>query len=226
MTPQDFAEFVRTSSATRTGTITATALTDTPGLTAVVRATAELALPTNRNRTLVAVIDENQGAVGWGNDSRYHGPLPNVDEAWAQFRQKWPDRPFYLLEPVGGWGGFSTPMPAGEESRIKIPQQFIDEVIGGVSAFYNQVSRDRGQVSQATDWYELINGDALPEGAEIALFVDNSGSLTTAQVQASYNLFLEKLAARNIGIIVVEDFNEDWIGPFMGDLFGDEETGD
>lgn len=226
MTPQDFAEFVRTSSATQTGTITATALTDTSGLTAIARTTAELALPTNRNRTLVAVIDENQGAVGWMNDSRYHGPLPNVDEAWSQFRQKWPDRPFYLLEPVGGWGGFSTPMPAGEESRIKIPQQFIDEVIGGVSAFYNQVSRDRGQASQATDWYELINGDALPEGAEIALFVDNSGSLTTAQVQASYNLFLEKLAARNIGIIVVEDFNEDWIGPFMGDLFGDEETGD
>ena len=223
MTPQDFAEFVRTSSATKTGTITATAFSATPGLTAVVRTAAELALPTNRNRTLVAVIDENQGAVGWMNDSRYHGPLPNVDEAWSQFRAKWPDRPFYLLEPKGGWGGYSTPMPAGEESRIKIPQQFIDEVIGGVSAFYNQVNRDRGQVAQATDWYKLINGDALPEGAEIALFVDNSGSMTTAHVQASYNLFLEKLAARNIGIIVVEDFNEDWIGPFMGDLFGDED---
>ena len=223
MTPQDFAEFVRTSSATQSGTITATAFSATPGLTAVARTTAQLALPTNRNRTLVAVIDENQGAVGWMNDPRYHGPLPNVDEAWSQFRAKWPERPFYLLEPKGGWGGYSTPMPAGEESRIKIPQRFIDEVIGGVSAFYSQVNRDRGQVSQLTDWYTLINGDALPEGAEIALFVDNSGSMTTAHVQASYDLFLQKLTARNIGIIVVEDFNEDWIGPFMGDLFGDED---
>jgi len=226
MTPADFAEFVRVATPSGQFVLQATALSDTPGLTATARVNALLALPTNRNRTLVAVIDENQGAVGWSNNPTYHGPLPDVETAWQQFRDKWPDRSFYLLEPYGGWGGFSTEMPDGTESRIKIPDQFIDEVVEGTKTFYTHVNRDYGQAKDASDWYTLINGDALPEGAEIALFVDNSGSLTTAQVQASYDLFLEKLAERNIGIIVVENRNEDWIGPFMGDLFGDEEPVD
>jgi hypothetical protein len=42
--------------------------------------------------------------------------------------------------------------------------------------------------------------------------------MTTATVQASYNLLLSKLAAKNISIITVTNNNEDWITPFLTDL--------
>lgn len=56
--------------------------------------------------------------------------------------------------------------------------------------------------------------DLLPDGSKIALFVDNSGSMTTSTVQASYDLFIQKINVKNMDIIVVTNGNEDWISPF------------
>lgn len=81
-----------------------------------------------------------------------------------------------------------------------------------------QVNRDNGVAANASDWYTICGLDNLPEGSKIALFIDNSGSMTTATIQASYNLLLSKLAAKNISIITVENGNEDWITPFLTDL--------
>lgn len=81
-----------------------------------------------------------------------------------------------------------------------------------------QVNRDNGVAANASDWYTICGLDNLPEGSKIALFIDNSGSMTTATIQASYNLLLSKLAAKNITIITVENGNEDWITPFLTDL--------
>jgi len=81
-----------------------------------------------------------------------------------------------------------------------------------------QVNRDNGNAALVSDWYTICGIDNLPENSKIALFIDNSGSMTTATIQASYNLLVSKLAAKNISIITVENGDEDWITPFLTDL--------
>jgi len=81
-----------------------------------------------------------------------------------------------------------------------------------------QVNRDGGNTVIASDWYTICGIASLPAGSSIALFIDNSGSMTTATVQASYNLFLSKLAEKNISVITVTNGNEDWITPFLTEL--------
>ena len=80
------------------------------------------------------------------------------------------------------------------------------------------VTRDGGNTENATDYYELCNIDSLPENSKIALFIDNSGSMTTDTIRASYDLLVSKLNEKNITIITVEDANEDWITPFLTEL--------
>ena len=80
------------------------------------------------------------------------------------------------------------------------------------------VNRDSGNAANATDWYKLCKIDDLPEGSSIALFIDTSGSMTMATVQASYDAFVAKLNAKNITITTVTNSNEDWITPFLVDL--------
>jgi hypothetical protein len=77
-----------------------------------------------------------------------------------------------------------------------------------------RVSRDNGYAPNASDWFDICNLDSLPDGSKIALFIDNSGSMTTDTVRASYNLLVEKLNQKNMEIIVVENANENWITPF------------
>ena len=81
-----------------------------------------------------------------------------------------------------------------------------------------QVNRDGGVVANASDWYKICNIDDLPEGSSIALFIDDSGSMTQATVQASYDAFVAKLNEKNITITTVSNTNEDWITPFLVDL--------
>ena len=61
---------------------------------------------------------------------------------------------------------------------------------------------------------------------EVILWVDNSGSLTTAGVQAEYNAFKAAAAAANITVTEVTNLTqgqggslsrEDWINPFDPD---------
>ena len=76
------------------------------------------------------------------------------------------------------------------------------------------VNRDGGQVSNASDWYTICGLDSLPDGSKVAIFVDTSGSMTMQTVQASYDLLISKLQARNMDVITVQNQNEDWITPF------------
>ena len=80
------------------------------------------------------------------------------------------------------------------------------------------VNRDQGNAANATDWYKICNIDDLPEGSSIAMFIDDSGSMTEATVQASYDKFIAKLSEKNISIITVTNASEDWITPFLTDL--------
>ena len=81
-----------------------------------------------------------------------------------------------------------------------------------------QVNRDNGNAAQATDWYAICDLDNVPDGSSIALFIDGSGSMTQATVQASYDLLVSKLNARGITITSVTNSNEDWITPFLVNL--------
>jgi len=81
-----------------------------------------------------------------------------------------------------------------------------------------QVNRDNGNAANTSDWYTICDLDSVPDGSSIALFIDGSGSMTQAVVQASYELLVSKLAARNITITTVTNSNEDWITPFLVDL--------
>jgi hypothetical protein len=77
-----------------------------------------------------------------------------------------------------------------------------------------RVNRDNGSAAAASDWYTLCNLDQIPNGSKVALFIDNSGSMTTGTVQASYDLLVSKLNARGITFITVENTSEDWISSF------------
>ncbi len=90
-----------------------------------------------------------------------------------------------------------------------IGKNFIDKTFGPID-----VNRDNGVSSNASDWYTICGLDKLPDGAKIAIFVDISGSMTMSTVQASYDLLISKLQARNMDVITVQNQNEDWITPF------------
>lgn len=81
-----------------------------------------------------------------------------------------------------------------------------------------QVNRDSGVAANASDWYTICGLDNVPDNSSIALFIDGSGSMTQATVQASYDLLLSKLNARGITITTVTNSNEDWITPFLVNL--------
>ena len=76
------------------------------------------------------------------------------------------------------------------------------------------INRDQGNAANATDIYALCNLDQLADGSDVALFVDNSGSMTTSTIQAAYDDLIAKLNARNMSVIVVTNTAEDWISDF------------
>ena len=77
-----------------------------------------------------------------------------------------------------------------------------------------RVNRDNNVAASASDWYTICNLDKVPNNSKVALFIDNSGSMTTGTVQASYDLLVSKLNARGITFITVENQSEDWISDF------------
>ena len=92
-----------------------------------------------------------------------------------------------------------------------------------MKAVYIQSTRNSGG---GTNWWSKIGGSSLPSGAEVILWVDNSGSLTTSKVQAEYNAFKAAAASANVTITEVSNltisnggslFREDWINPFDPD---------
>ena len=183
---------------------------------------------TSANRWVIAVIDETGGAYNCagGVSNNYPGPQHNgycdVDGAWGEFRTLWPNRKFFLIEPWGSTGQQSLTgldQSIGTSSRIKMPTAFVTEAQAGVNAVYIQSTRNTG----GTNWWSKIGGSSLPSGAEVILWVDNSGSMITATVQTEYNAFKAAAAAANITVTEVSNLTsgqggslkkEDWINPF------------
>ena len=94
----------------------------------------------------------------------------------------------------------------------------VGENANGLTFGPVQVNRDNGVAANATDWYAICDLDNVPDGSSIALFIDGSGSMTQANVKASYDLLVSKLNARGITITTVTNPNEDWITPFLVNL--------
>ena len=79
-----------------------------------------------------------------------------------------------------------------------------------------RVHRDNGNAANVSDWYTICGLDKLPNNSKVAIFIDKSGSMTQATIQASYDLLMSKLQARNMDVITKTDWSEDWITPFIG----------
>ena len=77
-----------------------------------------------------------------------------------------------------------------------------------------RVNRDGGNTGNASDWYTICKLDQIPNNSKVALFIDTSGSMTMSTIQASYDLLTQKLTARGITYITVQNSYEDWISDF------------
>lgn len=164
------------------------------------------------DRWCVAVIDETDGTSYASTITLYNA-----------FRSTWPDRKLFLLVPgalnspttvTGGKYYVNTLSGAGAATGVFVPTAAENDV--ALDLFYGPtaVNRDMGVVGNRSDWFTICGLSALNPGAKVGLFVDNSGSMYTSTVQASYNKFLSDVAAAGLSIITVTDANENWIGPF------------
>ncbi len=77
-----------------------------------------------------------------------------------------------------------------------------------------RVNRDDTNPSGVSDWYTICKLDQIPNNSKVALFIDTSGSMTMNTIQASYDLLTQKLTARGITYITVQNQQEDWISDF------------
>jgi hypothetical protein len=138
----------------------------------------------------IAICDESSSQTAAGMATK-----------WTTFRNHYPNRPFWLLQPGGtSQGNLYQPTSAWAS----------DVYATGPVA----VNRDAGNVAQASDWFDIAGLGLLASGSKVALSVDGSGSMTVATVQASYNLFKSKCAAAGLIVVELGMSNEDWITPF------------
>jgi hypothetical protein len=147
-------------------------------------------LPATNDITCIAVIDESSVSA------------TTLRNNWLSFRTSYPNRPFYLLQPSGA---------SYTRNDLRIPAEFENDNL----AFYSSVNRDNGNSSQASDWYSICNIDQLPDGSEFALWIDNSGSMSTSQVRASLILLDSKIQPRNITYRLLAAPGENWVSPFI-----------
>ena len=106
-----------------------------------------------------------------------------INADWDDFRNRWPNRAFNI---------FRVARSNGVYSGVKLPSTSPTD--------YNveNVNRDDGNVSNASDWFTLANLSNYASGTTVTLWIDNSGSMYTSEVQASYDKFVTDCAAAGI----------------------------
>ena len=125
------------------------------------------------------------------------------EQKWIEFRSRYPNRPFCLLQP--------EPNPSTD---LRMPFIFVNDPL----TRFASVSRDRGDDTQASDWFDIC-GLTSATTDKVALFIDNSGSLTINQVRSSFLLLQFGLAAASMDFVLGDDnIEEDWISPFIRDF--------
>ena len=189
---------------------------------------------TSANRWVIAVIDETGSAIvcagNASSSSNYPGPSHNgncdVNGAWGEFRTLWPNRKFFLIEPMRDNGTQSLTgldQSIKSASNILMPTAFVTEAQAGVKAVYIQSTNSD---SSGTNWWSRKRCTPNQKKKKVILWVDNSGSMTTSTVQGEYNAFLAAAASANVTITEVTNLTsgqggslarEDWINPFDPD---------
>mgnify|MGYP000687012950 CR=1 FL=1 len=139
--------------------------------------------------TCIAVCDESSSQRSAGMATK-----------WANFRVRYPNRKFWLLQPGGSsYGELYEPAAWASDSNATGPIE---------------VNRDDGIVANASNWFTTTGCNLLPSGSKVALSIDTSGSMTLSTVQASYNLFKSQCSSAGITVVEYSMSNEDWITPF------------
>mmetsp|Transcript_8635 Transcript_8635/g.12527 ORF Transcript_8635/g.12527 Transcript_8635/m.12527 type:complete len:1446 (+) Transcript_8635:58-4395(+) len=154
----------------------------------------------------VAVIDE------WNNR--------NYISEWAEFRRRFPQRPFCLLVPESGL----QRLPSSTDTDGN-PIGFADDTVNnpdGVDrTIASTVIRDDGNADGSfSDWFTICALDTLTsENVQfVGLFVDDSGSMTIGTVQNSLAKFENDTAAAGLTIERVVNGVERWVDPFLTTL--------
>lgn len=150
--------------------------------------------------TCISIIDESSPAISTHQSD------------WSAFRNNYPYRTFYLLQPaINANGSIRYPI-----SRMNMPNNYINDPYANGTI---QVRRDDGNVNLRSDWFALCNLDVVPEGSYVSVWLDISGSMVYATVAASYQYFEQRCAAAGIIIILeTSDSGERWIPGHNKDL--------
>jgi hypothetical protein len=144
----------------------------------------------NPVKICIGVADENSAT-----------PQSTMNSNWDTFLTRFPGSQLYCLQPGGPSRG-----------SLRVPPNFVSS---GQGFGPIPVSRDDGDVERRDDWFEICNLGSRPPGSVVEYSIDNSGSMTTATVQASVNLFLTKCAQAGLTVRQKTMTNENWIAPFI-----------
>jgi hypothetical protein len=139
-------------------------------------------------RVCISVIDECSRSAS------------TMQNSWNSFLSLHSGTPFYLLQP-GGPG----------EGNLEVPSNFASN--SGVGPI--TVDRDNGSTSLISDWFTLCGLSAYPAGSVVEISIDNSGSMTTSTVSASYDYFVSQCNAAGLTVRPISMSSENWVAPFI-----------
>ena len=136
-----------------------------------------------------------------------------INDDWNAFRTKWPSRPFNIFRVERLEGGYSG---------VKLPS------VSPTDYIVSDVARDDGVIADASDWFTLADLGGYVAGTTVTLWIDDSGSMNTASISASYDKFVADCAAAGLLIeFRTSSVNADngidqerYIWPFIDNLLG------
>jgi len=136
-----------------------------------------------------------------------------INDDWNAFRTKWPSRPFNIFRVERLEGGYSG---------VKLPS------VSPTDYIVSDVARDDGVIADASDWFTLADLGGYVAGTTVTLWIDDSGSMNTASISASYDKFVADCASAGLLIeFRTSSVNADngidqerYIWPFIDNLLG------
>lgn len=139
-------------------------------------------------------------------------PVSSHQGDWSAFRNNYPYRNFYLLQPaINSNGSISYPT-----SELNMPPNYLSDPYANGAV---QVRRDNGNANFTSDWFSICGLSQVPEGAYVSLWIDISGSMVFNTIQASYNLFVQRCQSAGVQIVLeTSDSGERWIPGHNKDL--------
>ena len=87
---------------------------------------------------------------------------------------------------------FRVPRSNGNYTGVKLPS------VAPTDYNVEDVNRDDGVIADASDWFTLANLGGYVAGTTVTLWIDDSGSMTEANVSASYDKFVADCAAAGL----------------------------